>query len=316
MNRFLIPVYLVTTAAVATLSGCGAGSKAPVAKVESLQDYFGGTDQAAQQARFERQQRVAEEIIAKCMRAQGFEYTAYVQSQNFQIPAQAKRGEEVAFKRKHGYSFAENMAQQGNFQPQVDNNPNNKRVEKMSEGERNAYQKALYGVDPSKPPVDGQNFQPSGCQSEAYKGQGDAWKPLESKFVALGKKTEADPDIAKLNAKFTSCMKKAGYAISKEQDIYEKILNPKQQKIYESIYSQAPTTDAGSASSGPPPAPPTIPPAKIDEFKTFEMKVANADVDCRPQKDVNKMFEFTQKYEKAFIDENKVLLEKLKASQG
>jgi hypothetical protein len=65
-----------------------------------------------------------------------------------------------------------------------------------------------------------------------------------------------------------------------------------------------------------PPVPPTIAPAKIDEFKTFELKVANADADCRPQKDVNKMFELTQKYEKAFIDENKALLEKLKASQG
>jgi hypothetical protein len=314
MKRILIPLYVLTVAAATTLSGCGAGSKAPAAKVESLQDYFGGTDQAAQQARFERQQRMAEEIIGKCMRAQGFEYTAYVQTQNFQIPAQAKRGEEVAFKRKHGYSFAENMAQQGNFQPQVDNNPNNKRVEKMSEGERNAYQKALYGVDPTKPPAEGQNIQPSGCQGDAYKGQGDAWKPLESKFVALGKKTEADPDIAKLNAKFTSCMKKAGYAISKEQDIYEKILGPKQQKIYESTYSQAPVTPASS--SAIPPLSPTIPVAKIDEFKTFEMKVANADADCRPQKDVNKMMELTQKYEKAFIEENKVLLEKLKASQG
>jgi hypothetical protein len=49
------------------------------------------------------------------MRAEGFGYTAYVQTNNFQVSAQPKRSEEVAFKRKHGYSFAKNICSRRTF---------------------------------------------------------------------------------------------------------------------------------------------------------------------------------------------------------
>jgi hypothetical protein len=37
MERILIPAFLATGVAIATLSGCGSGDRAPVAKVESPQ---------------------------------------------------------------------------------------------------------------------------------------------------------------------------------------------------------------------------------------------------------------------------------------
>jgi hypothetical protein len=295
-------------AAALALASCGGGDKAPLLEGESLQDYLGGTDTAAQQARFVRQLRIDEEKIAKCMRAQGFEYTAYVQPFNFKTTPQAKRGEEVAFKRKNGYGLADSMVEGTNSQPTVDNNPNTKRRQKLSESEQAAYQKALNGIDPTKPD------QAGGCWGEVYGARGAVMKPLDAKIIALQKETETDPEILKLKAKFVSCMKKAGYAIAKEQDISEKILSEKQNKIYEDANKNASPPDT-SASSGLS-SPSTISPAKINELRTFELKVANADADCRPQKDVNRMFELTQKYEKAFIDDNKALLEKLKSSNG
>jgi hypothetical protein len=290
------------------LAGC-ASSQPAANKVESLEDFFGGS-QANQQARFERQQRVAEDKIAKCMRAEGFAYTPYVQTSNFRIPPQPKRGEEVAFKRKNGYGFANSMGTTN--QTTANENPNDKATQKMSETERNAYQKALYGFDVNQPPANGQAPPTTGCANKAYANQQNAFKPLESKFEALRRKTEADPAIAKLNTKFVGCMKKAGFDIAKEGDVYEKILGPKQQTIYEETFNPPGNTKAGS----PPPTPPTIPQKKIDEFKTFELQVANADADCRPQTDINKLRDLNAAYEKAFIEENRTLLDKVKAAQG
>jgi hypothetical protein len=109
-------------------------------------------------------------------------------------------------------------------------------------------------------------------------------------------------------------MKKAGYPINKEDEIYEKLLNPKYETIIESTSSAQPqTTEAVASNAGPPP---TIPASKIKEMKDFELKVGNADADCRPQKDVDAAFDVQQRYEAAFIQENKALLNQLKDWQG
>jgi hypothetical protein len=307
---FLIGCIISTTGL--SLSACGDGADRPATANDagSLDEFFGLGDPAAQQAQFEKQQRKTEEAIATCMRAEGFEYTPAVQQATFSRSPQPKRGEEVAHKRKYGYNFAASMAQSS--KPREPNeNPNTLRLSKMTEGERNAYQKALYGFDVTKPQTE-PSAMPDGCQNKAFGDQNELWKPLQPKFKALQRKTEADPDLVKLNASFASCMKKAGYPVSSDSDIYEKLLGPRQQEIFSSSFGSSPeTTVSGSQLSIP-----TIPQGKIDEFMKYELQVANADADCRPQKDVDKIRELRAKYERGFIEENKVLLEKLKASQG
>jgi hypothetical protein len=313
-------LLLICTSA-SVLGACGGESSRNSAEggsdsTESLQDYFGGSDPAAQQAAFERQQQVIEQKIAKCMRAEGFEYSpspSRLPVQSFDLP---KRGEEVAYKRKRGYGVADSMNQSTSMQSQADDNPNNKRVAKMSEAERNAYQQALDGFDRAQAAGNIQSSEPKGCQGAAYKDLAEAYKPLESKFSQLQKRIETDTKIVALNAKFFSCMKKAGHPINKEQDIYEKLLFPKQQKIYESLSSAQPLTTDSRATNAEASPSPTIAPAKLKELKDYELQVANADADCRPQKDVDAVFEATKSYEAAFIQENKVLLEQLKAAQG
>ncbi len=309
-----VPLVLVCLS-FSVLAACGGGDAKESASGAdnsdgSLLDYFGGSDPATQQARFQRQQQIAEQKIAKCMRAEGFQYSVYVPKNSFPIVEQPKRGGEVAFKRKRGYGFATNMNPFVSAQEDV--NPNNKMLEKMTETEQNAYSKALYG--PSTP-GEPQSSTPTGCQAAAYQDQADAYKPLESKFTELQKRIEADKQLVALNAKFVSCMKKVGYPINKEQDLYEKLLNPKYMKIMESMSAGQPQgAEAAVSDAGPPPVP-TLPAAKVQEMKEFELKVANADADCRPQRDVDVAFEITQRYEATFIQENKVLLDQLKLAQ-
>jgi hypothetical protein len=293
------------------LAACGDAAD-PVAAEEasSLEDYFGYGDPAAQQAQLERRQRAAEASIVECMRAQGFEYTPFIQQGTFSLPPQPKRGEEVAYKRKYGYNFTSFLTA-STPQTQSNENPNDKRVAAMSEAERNAYQKALYGFDVTKAQAD-PSVIPDGCQNKAWSSETDLWTPLIPKFEALQRKTDADPKIAKLNASFVSCMRKAGHSINKESDIYEKLLSPRQQKLFNDTFSSSPETSVASSQASVP----TIPQAKIDEFQKYELLVANADADCRPQKEVDQIRVIRATYEKAFIDENKASLDKLKVSQG
>jgi hypothetical protein len=308
MNHLLIGC--LSSIATLSLVACGGNTEPVATEANSLDDFFGAGNPAAQQAQFEKQQRKAEETIAACMRAQGFEYTPSVQYSSFTIPPQPKKGEEVAHKRKHGYNFAASMSQ-GINQAQPTKDPNQERLSKMSEGERNAYQKALYGFDITNLQTEPSDM-PDGCQNKAWSGTSDLWKPLQPKLEALERKTDADPKIGKLNAAFVSCMKKAGYAINKENDIYEKLLSPRQQEIFKDSFGSLPETSVATAQL----AAPTIPQEKIDELQKYELLVANADADCRPQKDVDEIRNLRAKYEKAFIEENKVLLDQLKAAQS
>jgi hypothetical protein len=304
---------LITTSGLG-LSACGSGGNesATASEPGSLDEFFNTGDAAAQRALFDKQQRKAEEKIAACMRAEGFEYTPVVgQQTNFSNFPQPKRGEEVAFLRKNGYNVAAGMSQNFAAPPAAAENPNEKRLAKMTEGERNAYQKALFGYDATKPQADPQ-VQPKGCANNLFAEQNDLWKPLEPKLEAIRRQTEADPDLVRLNAGFVSCMNKAGYNISAENEIYMKLLSERQNKVYAESFSSSTETSVAGAQ----PSVQTIPPAKIAEFKKYELQVANADADCRPQKDVDEIRAIRAKYEKAFIDENKVALEKVKAAQG
>jgi hypothetical protein len=134
-------LVMVCLASVSVLSACSSGDSKKAAKVAensegSLQDYFGGSDPATQQARYERQLQIAEQKIAKCMRAEGFQYLVYVPKNSLPVVDQAKRGGEVAFKRKRGYGFADSLSKSGLMQNQVYNNPNDKLFEKLTEAEQ------------------------------------------------------------------------------------------------------------------------------------------------------------------------------------
>ena len=99
-------------------------------------------------------------------------------------------------------------------------------------------------------------------------------------------------------------MRKHGFAVSKDQDIFTKLLEPERSKLFSALFgaSRGPGVDPSKF------VPPTIAPAKIDAFRAFELKIANADADCRPQPDIDALVAIRVEYEQPFIEEKRALL--------
>jgi hypothetical protein len=134
------------------------------------------------------QQREAERAIAVCMTEKGFEYIPQDASQmmSFSGPPQAEfepGSDEWINKYGFGFStqrFPQSMVgdlvgtnDEGFFGPDEDFvDPNREYVEGLSQGEREAYQEALYGRPPDfgpEGPGEDFNFEPNGCQFESFR---------------------------------------------------------------------------------------------------------------------------------------------------
>lgn len=91
-----------------------------------------GGSPADQQVKAQAQMSRAQERVSACMRKQGFEYvpfTGNVVGPSFDRP---KDGEEVAWKRKHGYGFAEGMSTMSSRQSDQPKDPNDAIRNKLS----------------------------------------------------------------------------------------------------------------------------------------------------------------------------------------
>jgi hypothetical protein len=289
------------------LSGCGAASKSSAVKADPLMEFYGVQTPEKMQA----MQTKAQKKTAECMRTQGFTYIPYTppQSQMFNGP---KPGEELDWKRKHGYGISESVANMGVQQNQANADPNRALQNKMSQADREVYQKALYGAPPA--PGEENNFVSSGCINAGYNGGNSKemqalQQSMQPKYEALFKRIEADPRMVKVNLEWSTCMRKKGHeGLKTEGDIYEKVLNPLQNKIFSSQgETPPPSPDA-------PPGPPKIDEKKLAELRKTEFALANDDADCSANKGkIRKAV--NDEYQTKFLEQNRADLEKLKAAQ-
>lgn len=316
-SRFRMAATLAL-ASVFSLAGCGGtDSKSAKPKAESLADFFGGGgSQADQQARAMAQQRKQQEKTVACMRKLGFEYVAFVPSMQFSGFVGPKEGEEDAWKRRHGYGMADGMSMM--FQPQPPQqrvDPNQAIREKLSSADKRAYEKALYGFDTSQPLANGGRMQLKGCMDAGYAEQSKVSQGLGPKFEAMYKRVQADPRISELDRKWSSCLRSKGVTASSERDIFEKVLSPEQQKLFNSAASpgEQPAVTVAVAGGGRAGQPSK---EKVEEFRRFELKVANADVDCRSKNDAKIRKQVQAEYESAFIAANRTALAAVKAANG
>jgi hypothetical protein len=300
--------------------GCGSGSE-PVASKEASQNEdllaaglgFGGSS-AEQQARYTKIVRKSQKSIADCMRTEGFEYVPFVPSNGQNLPPTAPQGGEVEWKRTNGYGYANSIDMGTTTNTLQEKDPNDTIRSALSEADLAAYQKALFGFDPTSPQsgTGTSTAELSSCQAKGFGGQelSDAYRPLESKFEELQKRIASDPRSAQLFSKWSGCMKKAGFIVARQEDVY-KLIDPEYTKLYSSTsapVSAAESTESLTAANGP-----EVDPGKLAEFRKFELKVANADADCLPQKGVNELRSIGREYEQAFVDANRAQLQKIKA---
>lgn len=260
------------TAAVAlalTLSACGGGgggsgstdspSKGPrLGAIDQLwQDKSGDYDQDAANA----EQMKVEELVAKCMTDQGFEYTPVDYSSMNGNAMAMPAGDDgsdlewgtLEFAKKYGYGQTTNPWGDPVDQPtdggQEWVDPNQAYLESMTETEMTAYQTALYGVQPNfTDDADWENWNPTweeqGCYGAAQHevnpnmtsgGSEDEnkWADLEAEMQTMYESLESDPRVTEAVAKWASCMADAGYPGMATITDAETMISDKVQAVYE-----------------------------------------------------------------------------------
>ncbi len=247
---------------------------------KTLADFFGygeeNRDPAADEARYREQEMEVQQSIAECMAAEGFEYTPYVQDQDFAYYGPGEDLTEEEWKAKYGYGYFTMMLEEtaafeeGGFDQQYnpEDDPNWVYQESLSDSERQAYEIALYGnwenFEQVAPEVDEEGneiwVEPDfaeigGCQNLAYEDiyggfgpdpeQEEIWQQLEPAYDDLWSRIESDPRIVEANEEWAACMADAGYSFTTQQDIWMYLdelgqdLWSGQEDFYQQIEAQA-----------------------------------------------------------------------------
>ena len=194
-----------------------AGFESPVAELFGIpvSDPDALTDQTTQL------QVEAERRIAECMRAQGFEYTPVDYSQFAELDAAiAFDGKEFA--EEYGFGVATSIG--GDFAGIAEgfSDPNGDYLSSLSAGEQEAYFNALVGGSLTIDSFDeAQDFEPAGCQGEAYEaafGSFASFDEFGDELDAMEEQIASDPRVVEANASWAACMFDRGYGYTDAED--------------------------------------------------------------------------------------------------
>lgn len=250
--------------------GCGSGSDAAVASTadddrpQSFEDLnyqspigdflgqsFGGADSADE---FEQIQQQADVLVAECMINLGFEYhvgandTIIFGIESEELPYfsdewVAKYGFGVSTQRFSQSSVGSDLIGFDDAEmlepPSPDSDPNFAYMESLSAGERDEYQRALYGDmplfggQPSEEEMQEffENRQNSGCQDQSFQeafggnGPGDGLGfSLEfgDELEAMSDRVESDSRVVAFRRGVSECVAEAGMTWTDEEDLYER----------------------------------------------------------------------------------------------
>ena len=350
------------------LSGCGSSDKAETAKSaaqewgdrkygeypESPMTKLMGYDSEKMSATAREQQKNAEYAIVECMQAQGFEYTPNLQAANFDFSPPDIDLTQREYAEKWCFGMTTTVDEDGNqiedapgFGGGPDSeytDPNQERMDAMSESERTAYQEALYGpmtadgevdVESGEPSISVPDEEPQGCANKAWSDsgneQGKAQEKLGEMYSDFYERAQADPRIKAASKEYRECTKAAGYPKLKSPDQVYEILSDKMNAVYgmdSNGGSSAPipvegdsgevSGDSGDDSSAPADGdfgPPKIDKKALKEAQEFERKVAVAEFPCRAAYSVVQE-KVNNELEEDFIKKNKDLVNEVKEELG
>lgn len=290
-------------------------------------------DQEAQQQRFIDQEREVQQQVAECMRAEGFEYTpqdpaAFMGASPFDddLPYDSREWAE-----KYGFGMSTTAELEGGaFAPTTPpTDPNQAYVESLSETERAAYERALYGdmvdFDPSATPDTMVTMPPpSGCDGKA-RTETDVSSAFYTEFndelEELYRAMENDPDIVAAQTTWSSCMAEEGYTYAGIDEMYQEA-SEKMNELYGMESSLTSSPPAGSESDGGDStmataigAPPAIDEEELAEAQAWERKVAVANWDCSREL-YQVQSRVSAELEQQFIDANRGRIDELLEQNG
>lgn len=329
------------TAALLLLAACGGGGEAkksdavddgPLMKYLNAIYEAEGDSEKAMQERGEREQ----EIIATCMKEEGFEYTPvkvdYGQDE-LSMSGSDEDGPEwgsLEFAEQYGFGIVswpgseeeESEAEAGGEEEtEEEPDPNYDYYSSLSESEQAAYDQAMYGSSAFEEPEvtydeNGEevyeepeeiSMEEQGCTGKAMaevwkSGLEDdpQYKELEKALDEFWGEDSEIPGQAELDEEWAACMEKAGFA-EYARDGRWAVSDPLNDEYYQ---MQGGDSDEWIELTD----------AQNEEFQKREIEVAVADAKCGEKVDYDtRLTKADHKREQEFVDQHKDLLESLLA---
>jgi hypothetical protein len=328
IRRALAPLSAMAAIAL-LLSGCsgsdgdatgasdGAEQESPLA--EYLNAVYGGDLSPEEQEReFAEQQREQEELVAQCMKEEGFEYTPDTSSSSYSASDGTEwEPDEREWVAQYGYGAVKSPFSEEPPPPEEEYvDPNGDYVASLSESEQTAFYEALHGPMPDEDEMsEGGEFEydwsAAGCYGAAQHevagedpSQSEAFKPLFDAINKLYEDTASWPGMAELDQEWATCMDTAGQGGHASPTDAQTSIFDDLNKIYESVEM----SEDGSAPGGPDQA-------AIDALAEREVELALVDLECREETDYRDRFaEITRTVEQQFIDDHKAELDAMVAA--
>ncbi|HEY3140702.1 MAG TPA: hypothetical protein VGJ86_06215 [Acidimicrobiales bacterium] len=270
------------------------------------------------------QERRLEQRVADCMQQQGFEYTP-VESNWSGVSAEADSGpwslppEEFAEKYGYGMFTMDPVADEDTV-----DDPNQERVDAMSDAERAAYEAALWGsYDENTGELIGDG---EGCQSTAWAEENggdpnveenggdpnveesefnDLWEEMDALYEGVN----TDSRVADEARKWSDCMADTDHPDLEVPDDAPQLVNDRYQEL---LPPELRTPDDELSEGGPALALPGgerddslgLAPDDLRDLKAYEIEVAAADLECRGDYD-DVHYDVQVELEKQFIEDHR-----------
>jgi len=298
--------------------------------------YSGGADSEQQQKkRLERNAEI-EELVAVCMKDQGFEYTpAQPDSQrerdllngvesDDEEAGPVWEPDDKAWAEKYGYGIVDfpgrvEIEQQAAAAEEDDAaDLGDPYYDSLSENQKAAYDEALHGPAVDKEAVlADENYEykweEAGCYGKADHELGDEaretfdsteYQDLMDRMTALSDEIAADPKIAALDAEWATCMEDAGESGFTVQADAEASIRAE----FDGLYA---VSDGGELTEMPDLSPDTNP--EVAEIQKRELALALTDLECREETSYWDTWDtVTNDREQDFLDANKAELDAMK----
>ncbi|HVE46218.1 MAG TPA: hypothetical protein VNA57_05685 [Acidimicrobiales bacterium] len=286
--RSVAAAMSLTLATATFLGACGGGSGSSAAKAKakptSIEDAL-GMDEASMQAR---EAKVQEEV-RRCMQAEGFDYVPMDPSQQHLVRIGPGGGnDDKEFRRTKGYGISTVLGEGfGGEGGAGRTDPNQKIREALSEEDRKAYDRALFGagvegaggpgggiIVREGPGVEGRDASPGGkvdggcLQAANKKVGGDNFEKVGPELQELEERVRSDARMVKADAAWSRCMAGAGYDFERPEDIPP--------ALFERMNKLAGAPESGSGFVSPPD--PDSP--ELAELQRDELAMAKADDEC------------------------------------
>lgn len=283
--------------ALALLAGCGGGSPAsstggtagPTATASAgggaaAQSAGAGGGDAAEfglpTAEIERRQIKVESLIQQCMKKQGFDYLPVdpaILRTAMESNSRPSGMTDQAFRQQFGYGITTLYDAQLKQAQASQGEPNRKIRAALGAADRAAYDRALYGENPSATfaaALDSEDLGAlGGCTKEAVDPifpAAELRRLLTTGQDAVGQRALNDPRVVAATRSWSDCMRQAGFTYAKPEDIKSDF----QGRLAAVVGAGARVAPVGAAAA------PAYDAAQLTSLQADEIRVAVADATC------------------------------------